>query len=106
MQTQLLRSRLLASIPNALSSGANRLWANGRRISVKKTAAEIDAVRTQPGKDIQVWFMDEARIDQKVRIPLPHELSRTQGGSRRIALKFIYSWPSEAKACLQRSYWF
>lgn len=25
MQTQLLRSRLLASIPNALSSGANRL---------------------------------------------------------------------------------
>jgi hypothetical protein len=34
----------------------------------KNFAAEIDAVRTQqPGKDIQVWFMDEARIGQKGR---------------------------------------
>jgi hypothetical protein len=34
--TQLLRSRLVASIPNAISSRANRLLANGRCISVKK----------------------------------------------------------------------
>jgi hypothetical protein len=35
---------------------------------LKNFATEIDAVRTQqPGKDIQVWFMDEARIGQKGR---------------------------------------
>jgi hypothetical protein len=54
---------------------------------LKNFAAEIDTVRTQkPGKDIQVWFIDEARISQKGRIPLPYELSRTRGSNRLIAL--------------------
>ena len=50
-------------------------------------AAEIDAVRTQqPGKDIQVRFMDEAIHSKSRRIPLPHELSRTDERNRLIAL--------------------
>jgi hypothetical protein len=51
-------------------------------------AAEIDAVRTQqPGKDIQVRFMDEAIHSIKSRrIPLPHELSRTDERNRLTAL--------------------
>ena len=68
--TQLLRSRLLAFDPKRVIERKRiGYWANGQRISVKKNfAAEIDAVRTQqPGKDIQVWFMDEARIGQKGR---------------------------------------
>jgi hypothetical protein len=36
--TQLLRSRLLASIANAFRAERMGYWANGRRISVKKTS--------------------------------------------------------------------
>src|SRR5262249_20159706 len=43
---------------------------------------------------------------KSVHIPLHHELPRTHGGSRRIALYFVDSLSSEAKGCLQRSCWF
>jgi hypothetical protein len=64
MQTQLPRSRLLASIPNVLLSGANRLL--GERpahIGSKNFAAEIDAAPV--GGAIHSIKSE--------RIPFPHE---------------------------------
>src|SRR5262249_24666948 len=125
MQTQLLRasvrraSRTSASLPpTSMPPGCRPLRMPSRSSSRRSMptpwtyssiASRRAARRTAPPSCCSIkagWHGEKTLVVpvggaihsiKSVHVPLPHELSRTHRGSRRIALYFVYSWSSEAK---------